>query len=91
MQPALHTLTLESDTENKVWDSERGFQIFDRELPVKLSAIPISRLPAISSKFSQRIAAVHDKASTLLFLNPLVLLKIYLCLWGSLMLLSKKE
>lgn len=91
MQPALHTLALESDTENKVWDLESGFQIFDRELSVKLGAIPISKLPAISSKFSQRIAAVHDTASTLLFLNLLVLLKIYLCLWASLMLLSKKE
>lgn len=75
MQPALHTLTLESDAENKVWDSERGFQIFGRELPVKLSAIPISRLPAVSSKFSQRITAVPDMASTLLFLTPLFCLR----------------
>lgn len=50
--------------------------------PVKVGAIPISRLPAISSKFSQRIAAVLEKASTLLFLNPPVLLKIYLRLWA---------
>lgn len=90
MQPALHTLTLESDTENKAWDSERAFQIFDRELPVELCAAPFSWLPAISTKFSQRITAVHDMASTLLFLNPPVVpLKIYLCLWDSLMLLSK--
>lgn len=58
---------------------------------MKLNVVPISRLPAVSSKFSQRIAAVHGMSSALLFLNPLVLFKIYLCLWGSLMLLSKKE
>jgi len=76
LQPALDTLALESDTENKVWDSESDFQIFDRKV-----INPISGLPAISGKFSQRIAAVRG----------VVLLKIYLCLWGSLMLLSRKE
>lgn len=73
-------LMLRADTEDKAWDSDRAFQIFDRELPGKCSAIPISRLPAVSSKFSQRITAAHDMASTLDFLNPFVLLRIYLCL-----------
>lgn len=83
---------LEPDAESTVWGSGRGLQIFDRELTVELSAVPISRLPTVSRKFSQRIAAVHVVlASTLLFLNALVLLKIYLRLWGSLMLLSTKE
>lgn len=82
---------LEPDAESTVWGLGRGLQIFDRELTVELSAVPISRLPTVSRKFSQRIAAVHGVASTLLFLNALVLLKIYLRLWGSLMLLSTKE
>lgn len=73
-------LMLRADTEDKAWDSDRAFQIFDRELPGKCTAIPISRVPAVSNKFSQRITAVHDMASTLHFLNPLVLLRIYLCL-----------
>lgn len=73
-------LMLRAYTEDKAWDLDRAFQIFDRKLPGKHSAIPISGLPAVSSKFSQRIAAVHDMAPALPFLNALALLGIYLCL-----------
>lgn len=55
------------------------------------STAPTSGLPTLSSKFSQRIAGVHNAASVLLFPRPLVQLKIYLCLQAGSVLLSEKN